>query len=260
MIGRYYRADIGLHIYELGDLDDFFWPHARFSGWPVGSSSPEALVLLYTGGAVPSFLAPSRREPAAMADLIAAIEGELPDLLHAHLAPELLAYWPGGWAMSTPVAHQKMLLERGTGGADRGGGGEGEGEIATLGPEHRTALEAFYARNYPENWFEPRMLETGYYLGLMEQGSIIAAAGVHVVSPSQRVAALGNIATDQGRRGQGLALRVVGALCDRLSGVVDHIGLNVAMGNDAAIACYERLGFQVCGDYVEVAMHRRKSS
>ena len=29
-IERFLRNDIGLHLYELGDLDDFFWPRTMW--------------------------------------------------------------------------------------------------------------------------------------------------------------------------------------------------------------------------------------
>src|SRR5829696_8417682 len=45
------RRDPGLHAYELGDLDDFFWP---YTSW---FRHGDAVALLYHGLAVPTLIA-----------------------------------------------------------------------------------------------------------------------------------------------------------------------------------------------------------
>jgi predicted GNAT family acetyltransferase len=79
----------------------------------------------------------------------------------------------------------------------------------------------------------------------------LSVAGVHVYSEPYRVAALGNVATHTAHRGQGLATTAVAALCRNLLGTVDHVGLNVAADNTAAIRCYQRLGFRIIATYEE---------
>jgi ribosomal protein S18 acetylase RimI-like enzyme len=133
-----------------------------------------------------------------------------------------------------------------------------EAEAAVLGPGDRERLERFYAEAYPGNWFDPRMLETGVYRATVEQGEIVAAGGIHVFSPYHRVAALGNIAVHRAHRGRGLGATVTTAVCHALRAAgITHIGLNVKADNRAAIACYERLGFERCGAYDEFMLRRR---
>ena len=120
-----------------------------------------------------------------------------------------------------------------------------------LGPEQLGELTTFYARSYPGNWFDPRMLETGCYFGIRRDDQIVCAGGVHVYSASYRVAALGNIATDPECRGQGLAQQVTAQLCRSLLATVDTIGLNVKVDNSAAIACYRKLGFETAAEFDE---------
>jgi ribosomal protein S18 acetylase RimI-like enzyme len=74
---------------------------------------------------------------------------------------------------------------------------------------------------------------------------------VHVHSPTERVAALGNVAVAADRRGQGLGTQVTACACRSLLEVVDHVGLNVKADNRSAIACYERLGFAEVARYEE---------
>jgi predicted GNAT family acetyltransferase len=123
--------------------------------------------------------------------------------------------------------------------------------VVPLDPGDRHELVAFYAHAYPGNWFDPRMLETGQYFAVRDGGTIAAAAGVHVYSRTERVAALGNIAVAQDKRGRGLGKSVTAAVCQSLVRDVDHVGLNVRDTNPAAIACYARLGFEVIGPYEE---------
>ena len=117
-------------------------------------------------------------------------------------------------------------------------------------------LSAFYRDSYPSNWFDPRMVETGQYFGLREDDKLVSVAGVHVYAPTQRVAALGNIATDPAYRGRGLAFRCVARLCGNLLESVDAIGLNVKADNLGAIRLYERLGFERVAQYEEWSFSR----
>jgi predicted GNAT family acetyltransferase len=130
------------------------------------------------------------------------------------------------------------------------------GESFRLSRTDLAEVTEFYQRSYPGNWFDPRMLETGQYFGLREQGALVSVAGVHVYSPQYRVAALGNIATLPDCRGQGFARRVTAAVCRSLLSSVDYIGLNVKADNSPAIRCYQRLGFETVTSYGEFALRR----
>lgn len=117
---------------------------------------------------------------------------------------------------------------------------------------HLYELVDLYARAYPGNWFDARMLATGQYFGIRRGTAIVAVAGIHVFAPGHGVAALGNVTTDPLERGRGLARRTVARLCRSLldSGCTT-IGLDVHADNAAAIHCYERLGFAIEAEYDE---------
>ena len=53
-----------------------------------------------------------------------------------------------------------------------------------------------------------------------------------------------------------MARRSTAKLCQVLSGEVDRVGLNVNDDNAAAIACYERLGFERRAVYEECTLQR----
>jgi ribosomal protein S18 acetylase RimI-like enzyme len=225
------RLDPALHVYELGDLDDFFFAQTT---WYVDD---DAVALLYTAPQAPVLAAFARPDGhAKLAALLARIAGELPHGLYAHLTPGLASALGSHHTLRASVAHLKMAL------TDPARVPETTG-VEQLSPAHAGELAAFYARCYPDNYFDPRMLETGQFFAIRDGGAIVAAAGVHVYSATERVAALGSIAADPEQRRRGLGTRVTAALCASLRRSVDVIGLNVKADNAAAIACYEQLGF-----------------
>lgn len=239
------RRDAALHVYELGDLDDFFFP--RTTWYAHG----DAVALVYaapSGPVLAAFARPDER--AALAAVLAEIAGDLPPRLYAHLTPGLADALAVTHATRSCVEHVKMVLRESvrvpaTSGVER------------LAPAHADELAAFYAHAYPGNWFDPSMLATGAYVAIREAGAIVAAAGIHVYSASERVAALGNIATAPEARRRGLGARVTAALCASLRERIDVIGLNVRADNAAAIRCYEQLGFTHVAVFEERVLERR---
>ncbi|SCF12202.1 FR47-like protein [Micromonospora viridifaciens] len=242
LLGR----DPVLHAYQLGDLDDFFWP---YTSW---YRRGDQVALLYHGVELPTllaFAAPEHiGESAALLDELAPV---LPARLWAHLSPGLDATVARWYEVSDAAGHHRMALTD----PARLARVTPVGQV--LGPADLPALLDLYAAAYPGNWFDPRMLDTGQYVGIREAGALVAVAGVHVWSPTWRVAALGNVTTHPRCRGRGLAAAAVAALCARLRASVDHVTLNVRADNSAAVRLYERLGFTRVAEFTECALRRR---
>jgi ribosomal protein S18 acetylase RimI-like enzyme len=246
-IATFTHAEPWLHLYELGDLDARFFPHTRW--WGIGAPL-RALCLLYTASDPPTLicLAPERELPAAEA-LLSELAPELTPPFYAHLTPGLERLLVGSRRFEG--RHSKMGLCQ----PERLRQFDAElADVERLGTEHSGELEALYQKSSAHSWFAAWTLETGFYFGLREGGALVAAAGVHVVCPEQRVAAIGNVATDPAYRGRGLATRVTARLCRALLEVADHVGLNVQADNAAAIACYRKLGFGWIADYHEISV------
>jgi ribosomal protein S18 acetylase RimI-like enzyme len=245
-VERFCRGNPFLHLYAIGDLDDFFWPHTTWYALGQGGRVQQ-LVLVYTGHARPTVLAYAAEPVALMGDLLRALLPVLPRRFYAHLTGSVVEMLADDYRIQPHGPFQKMgLTDR-----SRAAGIDGS-EAMALSTADADALHTLYAASYPGNWFEPRMLETGFYYGIRRGSALVSVAGVHVVSQQYKVAALGNITTRPDVRGQGLATAATARLCQELvrAGMV-HIGLNVKADNRGAIACYEKMGFQRVADYGE---------
>ena len=253
---KFLARDRILHAYALGDLDDFFWPRTVWYGGIDGECLRE-VAFLYLGLQPPTLLAHTSSTTTAMQAFLAALAPFLPPVFHAHLSPGLAAalvptHTGQGHglyrrlALREPKRAHAALLQ-----PPRCCRGSSACHVARLDRSHGAALEELYAVSYRENWFDPRMLETGYYFGAWDAQRLVSVAGIHVLAPAERVAALGNVTTHPDYRGRGLATYTCAHLCVALERVADAIAANVRADNAPALACYRRLGFAEAVTYEE---------
>lgn len=241
------RRNVFLHIYALGDLDEFFWP---FTTWYALEDAGDirAILLVYTAFETPTLMALGDPPYDVLYELLRSARRLLPPKVYAHLSPGGRAALGPDVIAQTRGPHLKMALQ--------------QPMLEVPGVKHVTRmsaadvadLRALYAVGYPANWFDPRQIDTGHYYGLRVNGELVSAAGPHVYSRGQRVAALGNIVTNPKHRGRGYAAAVTARTCAELLATVDHIGLNMKADNAAAVACYTRLGFRPIAEYEEVML------
>ncbi|MDB4937610.1 MAG: GCN5-related N-acetyltransferase [Labilithrix sp.] len=248
-IERWLRRDAAVHLYELGDLDDFFWPSTTWYGLAPADAEHDrldAIALLYAATALPVLVVMGRgTDLGAARALLDALTPVLPSRFYTHLVPGASDVLARSFALEPHGTHARMVL-----GARARIDAVDTSEAVELGPADEEELAALYAHAYPGNWFDARMLETRAYFGVRRDGTLASVAGVHVVSRRHRVAALGNIATAPAHRGRGLARIAIAAACKSLAHA-DPIGLNVATDNHAAVALYASLGFAHVTDYEE---------
>jgi hypothetical protein len=99
------RREPNLHAYELGDLDDFFWP---YTSW---YRHGDAVALLYHGGGQPVLIALA--DPDGSRSLSELLEGLLPLLprrFHAHLSPGVDSVLAKHFSEEPGGPHLKMAL------------------------------------------------------------------------------------------------------------------------------------------------------
>ena len=252
-IEHFLRRDVQLHLYSVGDLDDFFWPYTTWYGLKTNGSL-SAVALLYSGQVLPILLALSENLNV-ITELLRSIHHLLPSRFYAHFSPGLECVLSRTHHLVPHGEHYKMALHDNVKSANFDCS-----EVAPLSLAELGEIQAFYQESYPGNWFDPRMLETQQYFGIRAAGRLVSVGGIHVYSPQYGVAALGNIATHPAHRGRGYGKAVTAKVCQSVSQAVTDIGLNVRADNQSAIACYKRLGFETIAAYGEFMVHRRQTS
>jgi ribosomal protein S18 acetylase RimI-like enzyme len=106
------------------------------------------------------------------------------------------------------------------------------------------------------SWLPSSALDEGVYYGIRVNGQLVAAAGTHVVSPTARLAVIGNVLTHSDYRGRGFATAVTGAVTAELLRTCDQVVLNVRSDNPPALNAYRRLGFTEHVRFEERLVHR----
>jgi GNAT superfamily N-acetyltransferase len=207
--------------------------------------------VLDLGSGAPVVYAIAAHDPATTLDLLDGIAPDLPDHFvitgPVGLADRLGDRFAADWVLP----HVKMHLPDG----DRLG--PADPEVEALPPTAAGEVESLRRTGDDASaFFLPELLATGHYLGLRRDGELVAAAGVHVISPRFGVAAIGNVLTHPAHRRQGLGRRVVTTLSRRLLDEVPTVGLNVGVANTEARALYEELGFVPLVTYDEAELVR----
>lgn len=246
-IESFFRHNTLLHLYALGDLDDFFWQYTTWYALREDSCVTE-IALLYTGGSLPTLLALTDNA-SRMQELLKTIMPLLPKRLDAHLSGDLAAVFARDYHVQPYGNHTKLALTQ-----HASLSAIDTSQVVRLSRADLVDLETLYSISYPGNWFDPRMLETGYYYGIRANNELVSVAGIHVYSQRYRIATIGNVTTHPSFRGRQLATAACAKLCQDLLLTVDHIGLNVKSDNAGAIACYERLGFERIATYEECGL------
>jgi GNAT superfamily N-acetyltransferase len=242
--------------YMLGDLDPTY---SGYCTWFMAREGARdcAVVQLYTGLSAPVLI--THGSSAGLSAILSAFVGELPSRAHIHLMPEHLAVLDRHFALDRLRPMVRMALA--SAGFERLA-------ITAASPPYR-AVERMGHRDtgeimelfahYPDSFFEPHQLSTGHYYGIRLEprpdgapGTLVAVAGIHVVSRNEGIAVLGNIVTHPDHRGRGLSTRVTSHLCGALiDDGVELLALNVERKNDAALRVYEKLGFHEHCTYLE---------
>jgi ribosomal protein S18 acetylase RimI-like enzyme len=258
---KHFQKDPVLFAYHIGDLDDFFFADCLWPSVVNERSGLDDVLLTYTGGDTPAVLAFGRSDrfpellrdylPLAPRRFFCHFQKSYRDLFHE-------------FCKETPLGtHLKMTLDTDAlaelpgSGPLRSRQSHTDTPIVRLDSTHEPLLRKLYAAAYPDNYFVPRMLQTGKYFGWVEGDAIVAVAGVHVVSDDQRIAVLGNVTTHPEARGRGLATQLTRVLAAELVVEGKIVCLNVKVDNAPAIACYRKIGFVPVHEYEEALFELR---
>ncbi|HMS66101.1 MAG TPA: GNAT family N-acetyltransferase [Ignavibacteria bacterium] len=249
LIENHFRKNTDLNLYQLGDLDEFFWKFTEWFGL-YEENEIKQIVLIYKGTDLAVIIALCDNGLEEMKYLIEKIKMNLPDKFYSHLSKGLAETLSDKYELTSHGTYLKMTLDK-----ERFLNNHEikDKNVRRLKVSELNDIQEIYKRSYPGNWFDKRMLETGKYFGYFNEanGKLAGVSGIHVYSPLYKVAVLGNITTDPEFRGLQICRKTTSALCWDLFETVDNIGLNVNKENTAAIQSYKNVGFEITGEYEE---------
>jgi hypothetical protein len=94
------RKNAELHVYSLGDLDDFFWPCTTWYGW-ASNGDLQDVVLVYAGTGLPTVVGIGE-QPGTLAARMCEAVPLLPQRFYAHLSPGVEEVFRGTHQIDPP--------------------------------------------------------------------------------------------------------------------------------------------------------------
>ncbi len=131
--------------------------------------------------------------------------------------------------------------------------------VTRLDASHLDELNTLYAWG-GQDYFASYQLEQGVYYAIEADGSLVAAAGTHVVAREYGMAAVGNVYTHPDYRSRGFAAACTSAVVAELLDLgCRSVVLNVRQDNAPAVRAYGKLGFGVHCPFIESPGQRKSS-
>lgn len=196
-------------------------PHARFA-------ERRGRVLRYPVEVSPWVALPEDPGPADWAD-VAALAGPGNEALLI------------GFRGRTPDGWETVFRAEGVQFVGEDVAGAPDPEAVRLGPADVPEMLDLVARTRPGP-FLARTLELGTYLGIRQDGALVAMAGERLRPPGWTE--ISAVCTDPAVRGQGLARRLVLAVAHGIQERGETPFLHTGADNSGAIRLYETLGFR----------------
>jgi ribosomal protein S18 acetylase RimI-like enzyme len=225
----------------VAPLDNPIWhaltgPHARFA-------EGTGLALRYDPGVSP-FAALPDGAPGAAWQALGHLIGE-----HgaAVLFPVTPVPPPSGWEITMALPTLQMVAEQPIGDPDAAFVGLGDPDVPEMmALVERTRPGPFLARTH----------ELGAYLGLREEGALVAMAGERMHLPGYTE--ISAVCTDPAARKRGLASRLVRAVAAGIEARGETAMLHVLADNHGAIRVYESLGFTARASFDVIIVRSRR--
>lgn len=147
-----------------------------------------------------------------------------------------------GLAAAPPAGWETVFDGAGVQLVDAGVAARPDPEAVVLGPGDVPEMLDLVARTRPGP-FLPRTIELGTYLGIRENGTLVAMAGERMHPPGWTE--ISAVCTDPAHQGRGLGTRLVLAVAAGVRARGETPFLHAAASNVGAIRLYEQLGFRL---------------
>jgi len=147
---------------------------------------------------------------------------------------------PAGWDIARAVELHQMVQETET--PPPSAQASVTPEVIELTPADVSEMSVLYTASRPGRALCPRIQKLGQFLGIREDGKLVAMGGLRLHLPGYRE--ITTVATLPSHEGHGYATTIVRALIDRIRSRGDRPFLTVRSDNTRAIEIYRRLGFK----------------
>ncbi|HML23893.1 MAG TPA: GNAT family N-acetyltransferase [Aggregatilinea sp.] len=244
-IRAFLAQDRALTAYALGDLDDAFWPQSTF--YAAYHDGEIASIVLVYEGLDPAVLT-AFGDPEGVRAIFDACA--LPGEIYYLFLPEMESILAARYDLPHMKREWRMVLDPGTFAPAP------HHDLRRIEPDDVRALDDLYRHAADPGEavmaFSPWQIAHGCFYGVWEDDALIAAAGTHVWSGAESVAAIGNVFTMPEYRGRGLASVCTSAVAQAaLDAGLETVVLNVRTDNAPAIHVYEKLGFRLYRSFLE---------
>ena len=167
-------------------------------------------------------------------DSLAQLIGRDPVTLYFTSPPQI----PAGWDVVRAVELHQMVQEEPAASQEQ----VQQHEIVELTPADVPEMSVVYTATRPGRTLCPRIQKLGQFLGIREEGKLVAMGGLRLHLPGYRE--ITTVATVPDHEGCGYATAIVRALIGRIRSRGDRPFLTVGTSNARAIEIYRRLGFK----------------
>jgi ribosomal protein S18 acetylase RimI-like enzyme len=147
---------------------------------------------------------------------------------------------PAGWEIVRSVELHQMVQE--TEAPPPSAERDTAPEVIELTPADVREMSVLYTATRPGRALCPKIQKLGQFLGIREDGKLVAVAGLRLHLPGYRE--ITTVATMPGHEGRGYATAIVRALIQRIRSRGDRPFLTVGSSNSRAMEIYHRLGFK----------------
>lgn len=157
---------------------------------------------------------------------------------------------PAGWEIVRAVELHQMVQETDAPAAlsphetalNEAGADKSAPEVIELTPADVPEMSVLYTATRPNRTLCPRIQKLGPFLGVREEGKLVAMGGLRLHIAGYRE--ITTVATLPGHEGRGYATAIVRGLVERIRSRGDRPFLTVRTDNTRAIDIYKRLGFK----------------
>ncbi|MFT6397038.1 MAG: GNAT superfamily N-acetyltransferase [Bradymonadia bacterium] len=239
-----------VNAYALGYLDAEYQERCHWVG-DLREGDLVSLAMVYEGLTVPALFTAGRAD--GIRRLLKKLGSNLPERVTGHVPPEHRASVE---SVLRPVRPLKRVARMGLSADAFVDPGESDVVVDVLSHKDTGAILQLYSK-WPDNLFEPFQLESGLYFGVRSGGTLACIAGIHNLSETFDVAAIGNLVTHPDHRGEGYARACTAALLRTVLSRVGRVTLDVQEDNEPAVRTYTRFGFTQRAEFFEGELRRR---